>query len=106
VGRGRDRGVEDRVGSGLAGDEAQGEDPGPDRQGVIGLVVEGGPVRTFRDLGQRQGQDGGGGQLPGVAPADLVAPPGDDVLDQRAQGDLPLAWVGVGRVRPMAMTDR
>ncbi len=70
------------------------EHPGPDGQGSrSGSSSMGGPV-LGRDLGQGQGQDGGGGQLAAVAPADGGAAAGDDVVDQAPQGGVLLGGVG------------
>ena len=99
--------VQPVVGRRRVRDLPQGQHPGPDGQGVVGLVVDG---RTGADLGrdlvQGQGQDRGGGQLAAVAPADGGAAAGDDVVDQGPQGGVLLGGVGDGRVRPMAITDR
>ena len=87
--------VQPVVGHRRVGDLPQRQDPGPDGQVVVGLVVDRRPGADLgRDLDQREGEHGGGRQLTAVAPADRVAAAGNDVLDQGAQGGFLLVGVG------------
>jgi hypothetical protein len=100
--------VQPVVGHRRVRDLPQGQHPGPDGQGVVGLVVDGRAGADLgRDLVQGQGQDRGGGQLAAVAPADGGAAAGDDVVDQGPQGGVLMDYRSVtGRVGPMAIPDR
>jgi hypothetical protein len=99
--------VQPVVGHRRVRDLPQGQHPGPDGQGVVGLIVDGRAGADLgRDLGQGQGQDRGGGQLAAVAPRTAALRPGT-MWSTRARRAASF-WAGsvTGRVRPMAITDR
>jgi hypothetical protein len=107
VGRKRDRWVEPGIRVGVARGEGQGDDPGPEGQVVVDVVVLGRAGADLgRDLVQGEGQDGGGGQLPALAPRTASARPGT-MCSTRARRTTSFSSGSVTRrVRPMAITER